>query len=119
MTELFGTALSNANARELRSLHPPHSSSVSLGKKRKVLASWRLSLALLLLSFVPVIYAKKSGGTAYEWWQDDIQSGNRAFLVELEMRGGAVLCLSKSRVMKLTGKIRVTYLGSCSRKPHC
>ena len=33
MTELFGTALSNANARELRSLHPPHSSSVSLGTR--------------------------------------------------------------------------------------
>ena len=95
MTELFGTALSNANARELRSLHPPHSSSVSLGKKRKVLASWRLSLALLFLSFVPVIYAKKCGGTAYEWWRDDIKSGNRAFLVEPEGRGGAVLCLSK------------------------
>ena len=109
MTELFGTALSNANARELP----------RLGKKRKVLASWRLSLALLLLSFVSVIYAKKSRGTAYEWWRDDIQSGNRAFLVELEMRGGAVLCLSKSRVMKLTEKIRVTYLGSCSRKPRC
>ena len=85
MTELFGTALSNANARELP----------RLGKKRKVLASWRLSLALLLLSFVPVIYAKKCGGTAYEWWRDDIKSGNRAFLVEPEGRGGAVLCLSK------------------------
>ena len=77
----------------MRSLHPPHSSSVSLGK---MLADWRrLSLAFLLLSFVPRIFAEKCSSTTYEWWRDDIRSGNRAFLVEGHGRGGSVRCLSK------------------------
>ena len=59
------------------------------------LADWRrLSLAFLLLSFVPRP-RRYCSSTTYEWWRDDIRSGNRAFLVEGDGRGGSVRCLSK------------------------